>query len=252
MIDKVNFLFKIKGKCGKCRFWTYKLCSSNGCVPRTFCCLCCCSCCVPNTSSTRCFFWYCCCLGWKQTDPYKVFKTIKTGISKLLYCVFCCFLWKPLWKKTQEARDKKRDLAEKERKQHEKKKRKLEKEKHRIEVVLDPEIEDESDIDQEDDVDYDDYNLETQSFNKGQCPFPSTPFSTSNRFQSAAVYIIYTYDVLNIFMSLFTTTFTPVYIPYFGDVNLAGSGVLVNIVVQFLQVLIIGILLFFCIFVRVL
>ena len=60
-------------KCGSCRLWLHKLCSSNACPAKTFCCVCCCSCFVPTSSSTRCFLWYCCCAGWKQTDPYKIY-----------------------------------------------------------------------------------------------------------------------------------------------------------------------------------
>jgi hypothetical protein len=61
-------------KCGGCRLWLHKLCSSNACPAKTFCCVCCCSCFVPTSSSTRCFLWYCCCAGWKQTDPYKIYR----------------------------------------------------------------------------------------------------------------------------------------------------------------------------------
>ena len=72
------------------------------------------------------------------------------------------------------------------------------------------------------------------------CPFPSTPFSTSNRAQSAAVYIIYTYDVLNIFMFVFTGSFLSTNLPFFGQIS-RTSGILVELVIQFLQVIMIGV-----------
>ena len=72
------------------------------------------------------------------------------------------------------------------------------------------------------------------------CPFPSTPFSTTNRAQSAAVYIIYTYDVLNIFMFVFTGSFLTTNLPFFGQIS-RTSGILVELVIQFLQVIMIGV-----------
>ena len=60
---------------------------------------------------------------------------------------------------------------------------------------------DDAAIDQDEDFDYEDFDVKNQSLNRNMC-FTSTPFSTSNRAQSAAVYIIYTYDVLNIFMNV--------------------------------------------------
>ena len=42
-------------------------------------------------------------------------------------------------------------------------------------------------------------------------------------------------------MSLFTTSITPVYIPYFGHVDIMGAGVLINLLIQALQVALIGI-----------
>ena len=155
----------------------YKLCSSNSCPAKTFCCLCCCSCCVPNTSSTRCFIWYCCCLGWKQTDPYKVFKAISKFVYKIFYYGLLCCVWKRLYKLTKERKANKKKEAEEKRKQR--RLEDLKERKNRLEKDMLDDLEDEggSDLDQEDDVDFDDFNIETQSFNRGQCPFPSTPFS---------------------------------------------------------------------------
>ncbi len=98
------------------------------------------------------------------------------------------------------------------------------------------------DIDIDDEFDEADFNLENQSLARNPCPFPSTPFSTSNRAQSAAVYIIYTYDVLNIFVFVFTGNYlsSSAYIPFIGHVGVA-SGILVEIIIQFLQVIMIGI-----------
>lgn len=87
-------------------------------------------------------------------------------------------------------------------------------------------------------MDEDDFD-DSQSFKRSPCPFPSTPFSTTNRAQSAAVYIIYTYDVLNIFMFVFTAKAHSISIPYLGDVT--KSGILVELVIQFLQVIMIGV-----------
>ncbi len=214
--------------CGECRYVSYKCCSQKFCS--CFCCLFCCSCCVPPGSNTRCFLWYCCCLGWRQTDFYRVLNVIWTVLKYFFYYFFCCPIWKGLWRLTVQRRKINR---RKRGKNNEKKTRN----------VNDDELSNTStDIDQDDDFDEDDYNIETQSFNRNPCPFPSTPFSTSNRAQSAAVYIIYTYDVLNIFMFVFTGNYitSGTYIPFLGHVGKA-SGILVELVIQFLQVILIGI-----------
>ena len=67
---------------------------------------------------------------------------------------------------------------------------------------------------------------------------PLFTFSTSNRSQSAAVYIIYTYDVLNIFMFIYVSDLSASLIPLF---NSSLSGVLFDFLKQILQVLLIGV-----------
>ncbi len=192
-------------------------------------------------------------------------KAIKKTFKNVFYYGLLCCFWQPLWRKTKEVRARRKKEQEEQRKKaaeaakrenkinklkrikekqeeriREREERKREKREKGEDYEDEDYDDDNSDIDQDDDFDEEDFDPETQNLSRGQCPFPSTPFSTSNRTQSACVYVIYTYDVLNIFMSLFTTTFTPIYLPYIGNVNLAGSGVIVNIIIQFLQVLIIG------------
>lgn len=226
--------------CGKCRYFSYKCCSQAFCS--CFCCLFCCSCCVPPGSNTKCFIWYCCCLGWRQTDFYKVLKTVWTIIKLFFYYTLCCPVWKCLWKLTKQAHDKKanKTATKPKRKPSVKKPKKVTTIKGV--TVVDDADEDSTDIDQDDEFDETDFNLETQNLSRNPCPFPSTPFSTSNRALSAAVYIIYTYDVLNIFMFVFMGNYltTTTYLPFVGNLSKA-SGVLVELIMQFLQVILIGI-----------
>ncbi len=66
---------------------------------------------------------------------------------------------------------------------------------------------------------------------------PSFSFSTTNRTQSASVYIIYTYDVLNIFMFIYASDLSSSLFPLTSDF----AGVLFDFCKQILQVLLIGV-----------
>jgi hypothetical protein len=156
----------------------------------------------------------------------------------MLYYVFLCCVWQKLWQVTKEQRDQKKrerkrrarlrhahlddqQLTDKERKRRQRK-------------MTQRELQE---IDQFDDAfDADDFN-EKQEFKRTTFPFPSMPFSTSNRSQSAAVYVIYTYDVLNIFAYIYTATTSTVELPWFGRPN----GVLFDFAIQIIHVLLIGI-----------
>ncbi len=81
-----------------------------------------------------------------------------------------------------------------------------------------------------------DFNAK-QQFKSTSFPFPSMPFSTSNRTQSASVYVIYTYDVLNIFMYIYAANMNTVQLPFVGRPN----GVLFDFTIQIIHVLLIGI-----------
>ena len=70
-----------------------------------------------------------------------------------------------------------------------------------------------------------------------QFPSPSLPYSTSNRKISAAVYAIYTYDTLSIFMSVYTDNISSSFlISTLSD----ASGVIIDFLFQILQTLLIG------------
>jgi hypothetical protein len=172
---------------------TAKVCCNNclkNNVSRIFCCLFCCSCCIPPSSNYKCFPLYCCAMGWRTTDFYKVFK----AISNMFYYLFCCCIWTRLWERYSEKRKekKKNELKEKEAN------------KRDIRNSSNP---DELDDDgQTDESEFD----ENQEFKRTTFPFPSMPFSTSNRMQSAAVYVIYTYDVLNIFVYIYTASISTI------------------------------------------
>ena len=214
-------------RCGECRLLSYKCLTQRVCS--YFCCLFCCSCCVPPGSDTRCFLWYCCCLGWHQTDFYKIVRAVRTCLYYVGYVLLCVPVWRGLWNLT-----KKRRMEDLKRQQQQD-----EKIKKKKSVDVDSSSSSESSNatevrEQLDEFDIEDYDQHSQSFARNQCPFPSTPFSTSNRGQSAAVYIIYTYDVINIFMTVYTGYITPIHLPIFGDLQTAG--VLVILVIQFLQV----------------
>lgn len=66
---------------------------------------------------------------------------------------------------------------------------------------------------------------------------PSFSFSTCNRAQAAAVYVIYTYDVLNIFMFIYASDTSSSLFPLTNDF----AGVLFDFFKQILQVLLIGV-----------
>ena len=65
---------------------------------------------------------------------------------------------------------------------------------------------------------------------------PNFSFSTTNRSQTAAVFILYTYDVLNIFTFIYTSSINPSIVPFTSKI----SGVLVDFLAQIFQVLFIG------------
>ena len=112
----------------------------------------------------------------------------------MFYYLFCCCIWTRLWERYSEKRKekKKNELKEKEAN------------KRDIRNSSNP---DELDDDgQTDESEFD----ENQEFKRTTFPFPSMPFSTSNRMQSAAVYVIYTYDVLNIFVYIYTASISTI------------------------------------------
>lgn len=206
----------LKSKCGRCKYISHKCCTHYLCS--FFCCLCCCSCCVPPGSDTRCFLYYSLRLGWEQTSWKKVFD----GILVILKWIFLIPLWRFLWNLTKKNRasKKKKNIADKNK---------------------NFEIDENESIDSDDVIDEDDFDLYDQTIHrfKAPCPFPSTPYSTSNRAQSAAVYAIYTYDVLNIFMYVYTLSLTPKMIPFLG--NIGTPGIILDLVIQIIQVIIVGV-----------
>jgi hypothetical protein len=253
-IKKKEKELKNKGKCGYCRYRTYKCCKNR--LLGYFCCLCCCSCCVPPGSNSRCFLWYCCCLGWRQTGFYKALKIVQ----KVLSCVLLMPLWKCIWRKLKESHEtQKRNERRMKEKHEQRKKWEIEKQKKKAERLKKPKAvhdndedghesnkdtndlekgesdKESTDIDEDEDVDEEDINSK-QEFRKDVCPLPSIPFSTTNRAQSASVYVAYTYDVLNIFMYIYTANINPSFIPYLTK----PSGVLYDLLFQFIQVLLIG------------
>ena len=243
----------------KCRYCLYKCCTKK--MFDILCCCCCCSCFVPPGSNTKCFLCYCCCLGWKQTNVYKVLSRIGHIVYRIFYCLLLCFIWSRLWKMTQSRRQQLKEVEKIEKKAALKEKKRLERKAKRQkdknkddtdqdcdENEHDAKKKDDDDdksvssmsteIDNDEDFDEDDYDITTQTIHRHYSPFPSSPFSTYNRAQSAAIYIIYTYDVLNIFMSLFVANISMINLPFFGNLN--TTGVIVTLVIQLLQVFIIG------------
>ena len=206
----------LKRKCGKCKYLSNKCCSHYFCS--FFCCLFCCSCCVPPGSDTRCFLYYSLRLGWEQTSWKRIFN----ALIFILKWIFLVPFWKCLWNLTKknDSSSKKNNYAD----THTKNKNF-----------------DENDINSEDVIDENDYDAYDQTIHrfKAPCPFPSTPFSTSNRAQTAAVYAIYTYDILNIFMYVYTISLTPKMIPFLG--NIGTPGIILDLVIQIIQVIIVGV-----------
>lgn len=207
----------LESKCGKCKYLSYKCCSHYLCS--FFCCLFCCSCCVPPGSDTRCFLYYSLRLGWEQTSCKKIFDALIFILKWILLIPF----WKCLWNLT-----KRNNSPLKEGKDSSNKTKNIE-------------LDENESINSEDVIDENDFNAFDQTIHrfKAPCPFPSTPFSTSNRAQSAAIYAIYTYDVLNIFMYVYTLSLTPKMIPFLG--NIGTPGIILDLVIQIIQVIIVGV-----------
>ncbi|RNA42141.1 stimulated by retinoic acid protein 6 -like protein [Brachionus plicatilis] len=208
----------LKSKCGKCKYISHKCCSHYLCS--FFCCLCCCSCCVPPGSDTRCFLYYSLRLGWQQTSWNKVCHILLV----VLKWIFLIPLWKCLWNLSNKNGSAASPAQ-----------------KHNSDGAKNGETDENESISSDDVIDQDDFDAYDQTIHrfKAPCPFPSTPFSTSNRAQSAAVYAIYTYDVLNIFMYVYTLSLTPKMIPFLG--NIGTPGIILDLVIQIMQVIVVGV-----------
>ena len=74
------------------------------------------------------------------------------------------------------------------------------------------------------------------SDNKYKWPIPLLPYSTTNRLLSVAVYVAYTYDILNIFTYLYSSFLSIPLMPFLKN----KDGVLKDFIIQILQVVIIG------------
>lgn len=196
-------------KCVNCKYlFSDKFCDF-------FYCLFCCSCCVPTDANTRCFFCYCCCSGWGQTDFIKVVSWF-----------FLVPVWKFLWKiirrnKTQE------DSSSKNVKDNNKY-CSCHSNQHTSPNKTKQQCFD------------NDYKLDEKykMSRTSTCPLTSSPFNSENRIQSAAIFIIYTYDVLNIFLYAFNSNKININIPFYGTIE---KGILIELLIQCIQVIIIGV-----------
>lgn len=72
-------------------------------------------------------------------------------------------------------------------------------------------------------------------------PSPSLPFSISNRASTASVYIVYTYDVLNILMSVYTDNLSSSFLSSISSNVTNLTGVIFDFLFQILQVVLIGV-----------
>ena len=202
--------------CGQGRICYYSCLKNN--FSRIFCCLFCCSCCIPPSSNYKCFLCYCCAMGWRTTDFYKVLKAIR----KMFYYMFFCCIWTRLWERQKQIRKERKERkalslkndAKEKKKAKKAKKDKEENTSHSVDESqssgkskrIQAEDEDDEEEGETDESEFDD----KQEFKRTTFPFPSMPFSSSNRMQSAAVYVIYTYDVLNIFVYIYTASISTI------------------------------------------
>ena len=152
----------------------------------------------------------------------------------MLYYLFLCCIWKRLWELNKIQSEKRRIKREEENRRQLKVREANE--RYDKNNDIDNDNDNDVDVDYDENVDEDDYN-EKQEFKRTTFPYPSMPFSTSNRAQSASVYVIYTYDVLNIFMYIYTANMNTMDIPLIGRPN----GVLFDFATQIIHVLLIGI-----------
>ncbi len=107
-----------------------------------------------------------------------------------MYYLCLCFIWKRLWELTQRQHEKRREKK----KQIEDEKRRKKSKQRQTSIKADADHtdgeEEYNDFDLAEDVDEEDFN-EKQEFKRTTFPFPSMPFSTSNRTQSASVNYFY-------------------------------------------------------------
>ena len=197
----------------RCRYRT-----KNSCFCKFLCCICCCTCCggggdeakkdekssTGEGCSAPCC---CCCEPILKTDCCRVLCMIK----KILRCLLCIDLWCCIRGCIMEKRER-----DKEKKEKEEKEEKEENEKKQETGDLDE-------------------SLELTKF-QFKWPIPLLPYSTTNRLLSTAVYIAYTYDILNIFMYLNSSFLSIPLTPFLTEKN----GVLKDFLIQILQVVVIG------------
>ncbi len=189
------------GKMTKCQRCCYN--TKNSCICQFLCCIFCCTCCDLTKKDEKskkegcCGPCYCCCQPLLQTDCCKVLCMTK----KILRCILCIDLWCCIRGCIMDKR--KRD------------KEKEEKEKEKSEDLE-----------------------ESQELIRRQFkwPIPLLPYSTRNRLVSTAVYVAYTYDIVNIFIYLNSSFIAIPLTPILSEKN----GVLKDFFIQILQVLVIG------------
>lgn len=191
-------------KCQRC--WKK---TTNSCMCKFLCWAFCCGCCAENNKTKHG------CLGdcIGQSDFCKALKAIKCLLSFLLCCTFWKGATKYLWAKHKVTKEKRK------------------REKKRVAA---------RDIDDDENVSDDDLAESTEvvssSIPSFRFPHPIKPFSTTNRLLSVAIYVAYTYDILNIFMTLYSSYMV---LPVVSVIN-DRKGVLFDLLLQIIQVIVIG------------
>ncbi len=198
--EKKRELLSRLGVCDRCCYKT-----RQSWICKFFCCLFCCSCC-SNETNRGCCSWCCSCLNdcLGRTECCKRLKCIKQVLDCLCCCSLICCIRRKLIKKPKSINGSHSG--------------------HGSDRSSTTSIDAIKEADEA-------YNATNNTF-FFKWPLPFKPFSTTNRLQSVAVYVAYTYDVLNIFMYLYASYIVMPVIPFVKE----RSGVLVDFLLRILEV----------------
>lgn len=177
---------------------------------RALCWLMCCSCCTINESNPHPCWYDCICVPLRQTTCCK--KAIFT--EKCLNILCCCKLWRYFYKKVKGDEQQQNNKNETENKS----KRKLQNKWKKINELEADEL------------------AESSYKSVLKWVVPILPFSTHNKWQTISIYVIYTYDILTIFMYLYSSYFVMSIWPVIQE----KKGVLIDFLLQIIQVISMG------------
>jgi hypothetical protein len=172
----------------------------DNCCYKIICCPC--TCCLNTDSKAHSCLFSCLCKPFRQSKICKFINILKKIFNCFKFCCCCCFC--------------KNDENKQQQQQHQ------DNDSNFDEILRD--LENDKEL------------INSENKLRLKWLVPISPFSSTNCLQSIAVYIAYTYDILNIFMYLYASYLVMPIIPYIRK----KEGVLVDFVIQIFQVFLIG------------